>query len=60
METEKKILDYKNDLFFKYYCGKTGDENLDFRGFLIENITNPNTDHISIGNGDSIILVAPD
>ena len=59
MEKEKK-LDYKDDLFFKFYCGKAGDESLDFRRFLIENITHLNTDGIRIGNSEPVVLTSSD
>ena len=60
MGKEKTKLDYKDDLFFKFYCGKAGDESLDFRRFLIKNITKLNTDGIRIGNGEPVVLTSSD
>lgn len=57
---QKKILDYKDSLFFKYYCGKVGDESLDFRRFLIKYNIHFNTDHISVGNGEPVALMSTD
>ena len=60
MEADKLALDYKEDLFFKYYCGSEHHDAFRFRKFLIENITHLDMTDARISNTELTTLSKTD
>ena len=60
MEIENAILDYKDDLLFKFYCGRDGAEAMEFRKFIIENVTGLKIDVSTTNNTEPTALTIGD
>ncbi len=60
MEADKLALDYKEDLFFKYYCGSEHQDAFKLRKFLIENITHLDMTDARISNTELTTLSKTD
>ncbi|WP_028044323.1 hypothetical protein [Candidatus Stoquefichus massiliensis] len=60
MEIENAILDYKDDLLFKFYCGRDGAEAMEFRKFIIENVTGLKIDVSTTNNTEPTTLTIGD
>lgn len=60
MEIENAILDYKDDLFFKFYCSRDGTKAMEFRKFIIENVTRLKIDVSTTNNTEPTTLTIGD
>lgn len=60
MEIENAILDYKDDLFFKFYCSRDGTKAMEFRKFIIENVTGLKIDVSTTNNTEPTTLTIGD